>query len=427
MGEVKSYLKAAPPRTTGPMASVLLFLIILAIGVGPRLRFGGGGGEPIDIRVQDILLIPAMLHLLTTRRPDAPPPLTTMLRWAVPVFVWGSCLITAISIMEDPSVSIFRRVAFAGRGVELFVLAMVIAGLYLRSRSSGMRVVRRAIYLSAIGNIAWVAYQLATGTTGTLLTPNIGDDIQAYGPQLIGEGSAFGTGQFFAFVAAFGVAEMRSRTSRSGWLLVIIGAVGAVASMSRISITGVLIAFLILTLFSRAKGALLNVGAVIFLVPLGILALLTFSDELTGRLSPHALSESLGFRYDEVWGPLVDTLTTEIWTGLGPGALLPPLPIEAHNVLLRAVIDYGLIIGLVFVGIFAATAIKAYREGKEDHTPDGSLFANYAFIAIGSVLVAGLVQDSLTGVMSSHLAMVSIGLFAATYSRRHSDPPPFLN
>ncbi|MCP6031679.1 hypothetical protein NL371_26670, partial [Klebsiella pneumoniae] len=67
-----------------------------------------------------------------------------------------------------------------------------------------------AVTLGAFLNLLWFGYQLVVGTPQTLVGQEVGDQIESYGPKLIGEPSAFGTGQYWAFVAAVAAARLKT-------------------------------------------------------------------------------------------------------------------------------------------------------------------------------------------------------------------------
>lgn len=397
------------------ISALLLFLLILAVCVGPRLRVSGDGADRIDIRYQDILLIPAMFHLLASNAHNMRWPLFRLVGYRLPVFVFGAIVVTVIIAVINPDVEILRRVFFLGRGFELFVIAAVAAGLFFSARDRGARASLQAVYLAAYGNAAWMGYQMYAGKTGTLLGSTVGATIESYGPKLIGEGSAFGTGQFFAFTAAVAVAQLRAKYGRRlpPLLLLAVSAGGAWVSQSRISIGVIAVCVAVLLVLSTRRGNLLNIGRTALAAILLWAAVEFVLPQLQGRQSLEGVEAGVGVRVDNVWGPLLEVMGNNPLMGAGPGGLVGDLPVEAHNIYLRAVLDYGLVVGAIFIAIFLGVMFRGFKASKDpEMSPDGKLFANLAFLAVLGVLVSGFVQDALTGVMSSHLTMLAIGLFA---------------
>lgn len=399
-------------------AAFWLFALIVAVSVTPRIRLDGGSGN-IDVRAQDILLIPIVLYLLNYKRGYRP--LTSLWGFLLPAFIWLAIVGTLLVALLHEEVPLFRRIAFLGRALELFLIAAAVAGLYLRAGTRGFRAAVGAIVVSGFANFAWVAAQMATDQRQTLIGGEVGDNITSYGPKLIGEPSAFGTGQMFAFIAAAGVAYVQSR-SRNRWVGVVLlamGAIGAFAADSRASL--VVIAFATVIMFTFSRGKINPLGLVIAIIGVVILAVI-YMPNLQGRLSEEAILQSLGFRVTEVWGPLLELIDESPLLGLGHGALISPLPVEGHNIVVRAWVDYGMVTGALFLLFFLVVIVKAWRGTSDNNAAiEYRMFANLAFIFTVSILVAGMVQDALTGVMSSHLEMIAIGLFAAVSYRRKTE------
>lgn len=406
------------PDRGSRVAAVWLSVFLLAITISPRIRLAGGDGEqPVDIRIQDLLIAPIVLYLLASRVRVAP--LFKLWGWRLPMFMFGAFVALLLVIWMDGTIS-FRRIAFFGRGIEIFVVAAVAAGLYLRAGDRGMPTIIRTFHFVAVANFAWVAYQFVTGSAGTLLGGELGDNIQSYGPKLIGEPSSFGAGAFFAFVAALGVAELRSRYGHPLWSLALIamGAAGSALAESRVAIAAVAFAFVLVLVLSNGR-QLLNPIGVTFTVIGAVALAFTILPELGGRLSPEAVVAAFEYRMQSIWVPLLSAIGENPFLGVGPGGLIRPLPIEGHNVILRALLDYGLVVGTIFLALFAIVIVKSWRAVRSASEPmTVRLFSNLALIYTLALLVAGMFMDAWTAVMSSHLQMAAIGLFAAVNAQR---------
>jgi hypothetical protein len=403
------------------LARYLLFAFLLAIAISPRVRFESDAiSIPIDLRIQDLLIVPSLLYLAASVKPAVRSALTSVLGSALPLFLWLSALAATVASIDSPEVSIFRRLAYLGRSVEMFVLAAVIAALYIRAGDRALRTALGAVYLGAAMNFLWVLYQFITGFHGTALGSSVGDLIDSYGPKLIGEASAFGTGQYFAFIAAMGAAEVRAHGRRgAGVLLLAAGLIGATMAESRISM-GIIAVIIVMTFaMSTARKRVLNAGGVFFGGLFVVCALLAFGDMLQGRLSWAHIHQSVDDRIYGIWSPLVTYVLDHPLTGVGPGGLTQDLPnAEAHNIVLRACLDFGIPAGLTFLALFVIVVVRANvasrLPGKDEEL---RLFSNFAMVSIIAVLVSGMVQDALTAVTSSHLAMISLALFAAVFAK----------
>ena len=315
----------------------------------------------------------------------------------------------------DPTQPLARTLVYLGRNLEILVLATLVATLYVRSRQYGRRAALRALQLAAWGNGAWVLLQAATGQRRVLIGSDVGDEIASYGPKLIGEASSFGTGFFFAMVAALGAAQYRSRAGRlHGLALVAMGLVGTFLAQSRLSMLAAGLVAVLLTLSPRpgSKNAL---GAT-FVAGLGVIGYMLLPPTLEGRLSAEGVEMGLSQRVDQIWSPLVSIAVGRPFTGIGPGSLgTTEYPwTEAHNIFLRAALDYGLLVAVAFA-LMLITILRQTRRSAADETDrEVCLFGSFAFATVLSLVVTGLLQESTAAVMPSHLAMLAVGLAAGS-------------
>ncbi|MGY1834632.1 O-antigen ligase family protein [Blastococcus sp. SYSU DS0510] len=412
------------PATRGwPAARLLLTAMILAIALSPRIRVPGLVDRAVDLRLQDFLLVPVLIYLgarlPSLRRTWGP--------WPA-LFAFSATCLTAVHLFANPDMSALRAIGYLGRTLETFVLAAGIAGLYRLAGDGAWRTALRALHLAIAANVLWVTYQYVTGAQRTLIGSSVGDLVEAYGPKLVGEPSAFGTGFFFVLVTALGAAELLTKLTPRwvGGGLIAAGLLGAYLAQSRVSvIAGVLCAVAVL-LFPddrgryRVIGGLTLVGAALIVVP-------RLPD--AGRLSAAGVGNGIGVRTTPIWEPLYAIAVEHPLLGIGVGRLgTPAYPwTEAHNVALRAVLDYGIVIGALFLAIYVAIGWRAHRTAfAVDASPPAKLWGTLTLLLVGSALVAGTVQDTLIAVMSTHLVMLSAGLLGGERLGPLPDPPPRL-
>ena len=400
-----------------------LTIFIFAITLSPRLRIGAIGGKAIDVRLQDVLLVPTLLMLVISKHPfpNMRRAWGTWPRW----YIAAAVVATLLNLLIVPSANIFRHTAFLGRGVEMFLIAAVVAGMYAAAGPHALRLTMRALHLAIWANIAWMAYQIGTGTQ-LVLFGSLGDSIEAYGPKLIGEPSAFGTGFFCAFAVALGVAEIRTRVGSKiiSFAMIAAASVAAFYSQSRVSLVAIAIMLALLTLKPTSTGKLHPFGATI-MAGFGTLAIILMPSNLQGRLSPAGIEGSASFRVDQIWKPLLNIALDHPILGIGPGSLgTPAYPAtEAHNFILRAALDYGLVGAALLVATVIAVMHNARRSQRVE-TEDVRLFGNLALLVTIAIVVAGIMQDSVNGVTSSHLTFLAIGLMAGALQHRVNEPAP---
>ena len=407
----------------GSVWAKLLALLILAITLGPRFRVGAIGDRSVDLRLQDLLLVPIIGLLLLSLTPLAKMK-HAWGHWAL-FYASSAVISTVVFLIVEPSMPVVRVVFFAGRTLEILVVAAVVATLYRASGAQALRATLRAVHVAVICNVGWVAYQYVTGKRATLLGADVGDRIESYGPKLIGEPSAFGTGFFFALVAAVGAAEFVTRVRSRGWSLFLMsaGAVGTYLCQSRISMAAA--ALIIASAFIAPHLRRVSSAAVTFLILFTVLAVLFMPQNLQGRLSGIGIQQSLNYRFTRIWWPLLQHMLDNPVIGIGPGSLgTTRYPwTEAHNILLRTALDFGGVAAALFVGMLLTIMVRTYRaRGAADI--DVQLFGTLAFFTVLAVVVTGMLQESMTAVAPSHMTMLTVGLFAGAATRAEATSSP---
>ena len=396
---------------------VLLGLFIVAVAISPRLRLEGflGDSEAVDIRFQDILLVPAAAVAFLDRRRLSDSPLAPIFKWWLPLMLWGILLVTGITALTDLEVSTVRRIGYVGRAIELFIIAEVVGRLFIGSGTRRANLALAAIVVAVAANVAWTLHQLTIGTTGTLLGAEVSSTIVSYGPKLVGEPSAFGTGQFFLFTGAVGAASLSSRYLSRTWssMILLAGVIGTVVSESRVSFIALLVIVLLtFSLSPRARKRVRPLGIVTGLVLSAVVVFYSIGT-FGNRLSSDGLDASLEVRVRSIWGPATEMLWSNPLFGMGPGGMLKSRgPDEAHNFFLRAFLDFGLIFGFMYIVGFFIVLKASYRSMITSDRVELRMFSALAFYMTLGILISGTVQDSMTAVMSSHLLMLALGLFA---------------
>lgn len=400
------------PRTS-KLAALLLFIMILVVGIGPRI---GLGFIDAEIRIQDLLIVPMMLYLLLSVAPTTKLPVQRLFGNALPIFLWGSFVVVLLSVLVFPEVSMIRRVAYYGRTIEMFFLAVIIAGLYLRSGHKALNTVIAAVNTGAIINLLWMLYQLATGTAQTLVGQEVGNQIESYGPKLLGEPSAFGTGQYWVFVAAVAAARIKSGNRYVLNLVLVAGALaGSWFAESRISVGSILIIVALVLILGKDRRRWVNITGALTGMLLGLIGLIQIVPALAGRVSPEAIQTGFEFRIRNIWAPFFELVLSTPLIGIGPGGLQGEMYLaEAHNIVLRAMLDFGVIVGVLLIFLLIRALVRGFNLARFVEADQTTRIAGYiGAFCILSTLISGQVQDALTAVMSSHLLMVGIGILAA--------------
>jgi O-antigen ligase len=401
-------------------AALLLVVLIVSIGLGPRFRLGTlDAARAIDVRPQDLLLpVAALVAYASVRATDRPGRRQPWWRWFV-IACYSAVLVTLVHLLVDEDVGTVRRLAFVGRHLLLFALAAVVYGLYRRAGRNAGTLALRSLVAVVAANALWVAYQVVTGQATVLIGRTVGDQVGSYGPRLIGEPSSAGTGTFFAFAAALALAAYRAKLMRAVTAvpLFFTAAACAYVAESRTALVSV-VCLVGLFVVQSGRGRASLPSRVALVTAVGSLAVWYVVRHHTERLSAAGLNRGAEDRLREIWGPIVDRAADDpllLMLGVGPGGLPDPaLPItEAHNVVLRAWLDFGLLGGTLFLAALAVAGVSAYRVSRDPGSePFPRLFAELTALYGVAVAITGVALDSLTTVTSTHLLMLAVGLFA---------------
>jgi O-antigen ligase len=246
-----------------------------------------------------------------------------------------------------------------------------------------------------------------------------GDQVGSYGPRLIGEPSSAGTGTFFAFAAALALAAYRARLMRTATAVVLFVGAAACAYLAEsrtalVSIIGLTGLFVV----QSRPGRLGLPSRIAVATAAGSLAIWYVLRNHTERLSISGLNRGAEDRLRDIWAPIVDRAADDpllLALGVGPGGLPDPaLPItEAHNIVLRAWLDFGLVGGTLFLAALVVVGVSAYRVSRDARRdPFTALYAELVALYALAVAITGVALDSLTTVTSTHLLMMAAGLFA---------------
>lgn len=405
-------------------AAILLALLIVSIGLGPRFRLGAlDDSRVVDIRLQDLLLPIAALvafasvrgSRITSSRPD-------WWRWCL-IACYSAVLVTIGHLLIDVEVSAVRRLAFLGRHLMIFAVAAVVSALYCRVGAKAGKLTLHVLVSVVVANASWFAYQILTGQTTVLIGQTAGEEVASYGPKLIGEPSSAGTGTFFAFSAALALAAYRADVMRwvTAALLFTTAAACAYLSESRTALVSIIcLAGLFVVQSSQGRLPLASRIALAGAAASG--AAWYVMHNHSERLSASGLDRGAQDRLEDFWSPILQRAVDDpvfLMLGVGPGGLpSTELPFtEAHNILLRAWLDFGLIGGVLFLATLSIVGLRAHRLSRDPGSePFLKLYAELAALYALVVAITGVALDSLTTVTSTHLLMLAVGLFAGAHA-----------
>lgn len=337
---------------------------ILAVAIALSPSFSAGeiaGGRVIEIKAEDIiLLVFGFLWLLSIFAFEGTgfnrPPLF------LPVLGW--LYISLISVLLNlvlKNILISRSFFYFLKEVEFFFMYFYIV-YHIRSLRSAQLVIGLWVFLASV-NVVWVIYKVQRGTRSSL----------EYGAGAIGDSAVFPSGVFFLllFIFLFSVfLHYYLNTSISILKKIILGtltispAIGVLASGSRTSISGLVLALLLISLLYLVnKGVLRSVLVfVLTSVLIGAISLLVYQKlpRAVGRISDfeHNIYSIQSTRFDRIWKPQLLTLS-EHWPSLFLGLGKSYSTLESHSQYIRNLLETGLIGSLAFFVLIYTVVRKA--------------------------------------------------------------------
>lgn len=414
--EVRSY-RAHGSQT----AAWALAFLLASIMLGPPVTIM----EDIEVRPQDVIVGLTVVWLVIVRRWPRSTGLQEVLGMTPILFLGGALALTWVYAAIGREVGL-RYLGFLGRSLELIVLSATVAALFKLAGVRGFATVRRTVYFAAAVNACWLVWQYLSGSSETLF----GNAAAAsYGGRLVGDPAVFAGGTLLVFVAIVALSEWSDGAIAPVTTLCVVAAVAALcihvqsrsALAALVAVIGVSVAWGV----RRRSLFWTGVAIVIAAIPLALMAGMgaTYSPSglaTNGRLSPTGISDSFGYRIREIWTDLWSVAGEHLFLGIGPGSLgTPEFPYtEAHNVLLRAMLDYGLLVGALFLALFFRAGWSGLRLALSSAGYEVSIYARMTALMITYILVAGVVQDAATPVMSTHLTFFSIGLLSGAVAKR---------
>lgn len=400
-------------------------LISISILISPRFSLTNSG-QSVDLRLQDILVGFSIFLFASKRFRDGVLLLNQSLKFLPFIFIIGAILITTIAMISSSGQSLLRIIGYGFRPIETIYLALVLGCLLMIIDGPFPMKLYQIIKIVLVANFIWVIIQKILGfSANAIILPN-SESITTYGPKLIGEGSVFGAGQLFIFLGCIALSEVLIfKNKLSGILLLVSAYIGEILVDSRASIIGLGILTLFAIVAKKDRPLSISPTKIIFLLSVVMISSPLWVSLISGRLALDRLIYSIDFRNQYVWGKITTIIFQNPFLAVGPGGFGSTIPTEAHNLFLRSLAEWGVPIGLLYIFTIFSTFFLAVIKCKDQNSTTTSRFFSLIYIYFFiNVIVSGLVQDSLSAVMPSHLWALSLGLFLGTNIKFNS--PVFL-
>lgn len=394
-------------RLEEKVSGSLLALFFLALTLGPRFPLAVDVGRRADLRIHEILLVFFLVivsfSIKQTRK-------ITNLRspWSPFLSVSLACLIATLILkllLSDGNT--LRQLGYSYRAVVFFVITFLIGYLAWKAGTYLGTFVIFGILISFSINVAHVISNGLRGSNATMAN-NEGLLVQLYSPGLLGEPNALSAGIYFVFTLSFFTIWLALKDSFKTWTLLgvmlslasifVIDNRSAMVMAGFVLIIGALMAFKRKNLVALAFQGVIFIGAVIFFF----------------FLSSRGASEDVGTAITQgrlpQWQRSLTLLRQSTVLGWDLGTN------EAHQSFLRLWGDWGAISAISLLLLFAVIIVRKPKPHIAT-TPGNIQWLVLLKLFLTSLLVGGLLTDSLTPVLSWDLLAFSVGIAWGTWPR----------
>jgi hypothetical protein len=316
-----------------------------------------------------------------------------------------------------------RSLSYWLKQFEYFSIFLITVS-WVRTEADRRFMLRLFVAMGAV-NLIWVAAQSIGGFIRPVTTLGLGSELSstyygAYGPGLIGDASPLSTGVFFLAQVLLALSMATALPNRAS-VLALVGA-GAFAiplflSQSRTSILGCILGTAAIAVIGRRRlrtawaFASMVAAATVFLA----LAPATQFDRLS---TTEAIQQSLNFRVDQVWLPVLEDATVAkitIGDGLGSLGAIPGSPTEAHNYYLRVLVETGIFGLLAFVWLLIAVLVMGSRGLRVAITAHDRALSLTSIALTLAFVFGAVVQDIFLPVIPNEVMWLLAGIASAVY------------
>ena len=409
------------------MRKWLLFLMIIVIGVAPRIPLPIViPGRRFDLRVEDLILVVLLycwaLYLFVQPKIDGTPLLMQLgFYMGVAIFATSFSLITS-------DLGTIRSFFYLLKELEYFIIFFIVANTL--NTESDLKVVINLMLLVGFCNSVWVVVQLVTGEASQLFYVSgsalpmdayqAAGQLVGYGPRLIGEVNPLATGGLFLVVFLLALSLLLySKTIKKMWIYGMLSALfllGILGCGSRVSLMGAIVGSVILLKVTGRAPKILP--TLLVLVGLSLLVSPLIPAIGTSRFSVAGITKSFFFRWQEIWQPIIENVTAQVIFGYGKGSLVVIRGLgqgEAHNHFFRVFLETGIFGLMGFIWLLHRIISVSRNLSKK-----GKLFTSKPLscttIAVTVALIMGaMVQDVFVPVILNELWWILIALMVVSY------------
>lgn len=430
--------------------------LAVAISMTPRipLPIVIGASRVLDIRLEDILIsifiLYGLFYLILNRRFRFP--------LALPIFIYvGTGLLSSGLGVVFYGLNPLKAIFYNFKEIEYVLIFLFVANL--ANGEGALKRVFMALALAGGANILWGFYQIFAGARGVLLTIQLpsslthiaGSRYSGYGITTIGEFSPFSTALYFAFISYIFYSWYKS-TDVSIWILVAGASASICSFMTGEKISVVLFAFVLIAFnigkintFRRFVGilmAFLAFAAIIFSPAMDYKKLSKSFQTGTGigRNYPsvarifdkdaYIITTKRSGKRMEQWSKIMEYRKGTIFFGSGKGNMYiddTGTTEEAHSHYVKTFVETGIfgLLAFLFLALNLVSKFMAAIKSRGESCLRLSGIA--ALLALGALLIAGVVQDSFKPVLPNALFWLLAGLTLSFRQKNSSKKNPDTN
>lgn len=406
-----------------------IFLLVLAISIGPRIHMGQlQYGKLLDLKLEDFLIVLLIISwfiysLLRGQKLYISP-------LGKPILIYLSLAFISTSTgLFLGWIEPVRAFFFYLKEVEYLLMFFITVNFIKDIKDSTVAI--SAFLVGGLANGFYVLYQFLSGNVGVMGDTGI---YRYYGFSMIGESGPAVTGNYFLLLFFFSATlAIFIRTTKPVKLILVICAllsiVGIVGSMSRMSIwTGVIICpiyFYLLVFRKQNKPKdIITIFAGLVLVFFTVFVTYREIKKLTPYVTRVVHTENIAGLYisgrvEEIYTDYFKVIATNPMMGLGksitgqqhiPGVGLGCFYAEAHNQYIRLLIEMGVIGLFAFLYLMFLIMRFSYRVFKNSSVHFAQAMGLICFIYTIFLLVESLGQDAFVMTRTIELYWILVGL-----------------
>lgn len=407
----------------------VIFLLILAISIGPRIHLGTlQYGKLFDLRHEDILIVLLIISWLLYSA-IKPQKLYLSPLWK-PILIYLAVAFASTSIgLLVGWIEPVRAFFFYFKEVEYFFFFIITINFIKDYK--GLKYAIVAFLTGGIINGVYVFYQIVSGNIGRGVS-DLSDVYRHYGIATIGETSPAIVGNYFSMIIIFSAIVLVFISARSIKLMsfacMLMSVLGLIGSFSRSSVWGTIFLlpiWLYFIFFSNKKYSK-KYQFIAILILLVLVVPLFFGmvkeDPFSGRILN--INTLIGAykeeRFNEVYIDYFKVISINPITGLGKSitgdlSIIPDMYGTAHNQYIGILAEMGIIGLLAFLYLLWRVINFSYKTYSSGYSPFCKIIGLNSLLWTILLCIESFAHDAFIAAKLSESYWVMIGLMMGAY------------